>query len=126
MTTLDTLPLPDGLLWPDEYTAQTVTQTRRRTLDGGQVVFYAPLTAGRTITLESGPDTGWLTKTQVEALAALAQSPGAVYPLSIRGQSHRVLFRHDDPPAFEASPLIPFANPAPGDFYLGKIKLVTV
>lgn len=125
MTTLDTLTLPAGLLWPDEYTAQSVTQTRRRTLDGGQVVFYAPLTAGRTITLESGPDTGWLTRTQVEALAALAQSPGAVYTLTIRDQTYRVLFRHDDPPAFEATPVIPFTHPGPDDYYLGRIKLVT-
>jgi hypothetical protein len=116
----------DGLVWQDEYTAQSVSQTRSRTLNGGQVVFYSSLTGGREITLESASDTGWLTKTQIEALKGMADSPGEIMSLTIRGTSHQVMFRHDAPPAFEAVPLFPFANPTANDYYLAKIKLVTV
>jgi hypothetical protein len=36
------------------------------------------------------------------------------------------MFRHQDEPAFDAEPLIPLADPQPGDFYIATIKLMTV
>jgi hypothetical protein len=54
-----------------------------------------------------------------------AQS-GGMYPLTLRGQSSLVMFRHHEAPAFEATPLISRPNPAPGDFYLGTLKLMTL
>lgn len=75
MIILDGISLPVDLLWSDEWAASTVAQTVRRTLDGGLVVFYGELRAGLPITLESQPDAGWLTRTQVEAIALRAASP---------------------------------------------------
>lgn len=126
MIRLDTLVLPDGLVWQDEFAAQPVAQNVRRTLDGGMVVFYGELRAGQPITLASEPDAGWLTRAQVEALALLAASPGGVYPLTLRNRTFQVMFRHQEPPALEARPLVPRANPQPGDFHLATIKLMTV
>ncbi|MDP2794724.1 MAG: hypothetical protein Q8O25_11725 [Sulfurisoma sp.] len=126
MIQLDTLPLPAALIWADEYASQAVAQTARRTLDGGQVVFYGGVTGGRQITLQAGEDTGWLTKTQADAVALRAASPGGVYTLILRGQTFQVMFRHHEPPAFEATPLWPLANPQPGDFYLATLKLMTL
>jgi len=126
MITLNGILLSAELQWTDEWTAQGVAQTVRRALDGSPVIFYAGLAMGRAITLESAADAGWLTRTQVEALAVLAESPGAIYPLLLRGQSHAVMFRHQEAPAFEARPLVPLANPQAGDFYLVTLKLMTV
>lgn len=126
MITLDGIALPAGLLWSDEFASGRVSQTVRRTLDGSVVVFYGELHAGLPITLESEPDAGWLTRTQVEALALRATSPGGIYTLNLRGQTWRVMFRHQDAPAFEAKPVVPLANPQPGDFYLVTLKLMTV
>ena len=126
MIVLDGIPLPVDLLWSNEWAASTVAQTVRRTLDGGLVVFYGELRAGLPITLESQPDAGWLTRTQVEAIALRAASPGGLYTLNLRGQTWQVMFRHHDAPAFEAKPLVPVANPQAGDFYLATIKLMTV
>ncbi len=126
MIQLDAIQLPDGLLWPDEYASQAVAQTVKRTLDGSPVVFYSGLSKGREITLESGQDTGWLTKTQVEAVKLLADSPGGVYTLTLRGIAYEVMFRHHDAPAFDAQPVIPFQNPEADDFYIVRIKLLTV
>lgn len=123
---LESVQLPKSMIWSDEHLSQSVAQSRKRTLGGKQVVLYAGVTAGISITLESGPDTAWLTKTQVEAIKALADAPGAIYALTLRGQNYQAMFRHDDPPAFEASPLFPLANPASGDYYIGRIKLVTI
>lgn len=126
MIILDGISLPVDLLWSDEWAASTVAQTVRRTLDGGLVVFYGELRAGLPITLESQPDAGWLTRTQVEAIALRAASPGGLYTLTLRGQTWQVMFRHHDAPAFEARPLVSVANPQAGDFYLATLKLMTV
>ena len=126
MLLLDGIALPEGLLWSDEFAVARVAQTVRRTLDGSVVVFYGEMRAGLPITLESEPDAGWLTRTQIEALALRASSPGGVYALVLRGKTWTVMFRHQDAPAFEARPLIPVANPHAGDFYLATLKLMTV
>lgn len=126
MIKLDTLILPDGLVWEDEFAAPPVAQNLRRTLDGGLVVFYGELRAGLPVTLASEPDAGWLTRAQVEALALLAASPGGVWPLILRDRTFQVMFRHQEPPAFEARPLVNLATPQPSDFYLATLKLMTV
>lgn len=126
MIILDGIALPAGLVWSDEYAASPVVQTMRRTLDGSIVVFYGALRMGLPITLESEPDAGWLTRFQVEALAIRAASPGAVYSLALRGETRRVMFRHQDAPAFEAKPVVAVAYPRSGDFYLATLKLMTV
>lgn len=126
MIVLDGLVLPADLLWSDEFTATAVAQSTQRALDGSLVVFYGELRAGLPITLESQPDAGWLTRTQVEAIALRAASPGGLYTLNLRGQTWQVMFRHHDAPAFEAKPLVPVASPQPGDFYLATLKLMTV
>ncbi|MDP2430973.1 MAG: hypothetical protein Q8O33_02980 [Pseudomonadota bacterium] len=126
MIRLDNVVLPDGLVWTDEFAAQAVAQTVRRTLDGSVVVFYGQNSGGLPITLESEPDAGWLTRTQVEALKLRADSPGGIFTLELRGQVFQVMFRHHEPPAFEAKPLVALAHPQPGDFYLATLKLMTV
>ena len=126
MIVLDGISLPTDLLWSDEWAASTVAQAVRRTLDGGLVVFYGQMAGGLPITLESQPDAGWLTRTQVEAIALRAASPGGLYTLTLRGQTWQVMFRHHDAPAFEARPLVSVANPQAGDFYLATLKLMTV
>lgn len=126
MISLDGIQLPDGLVWTDEFSALPVVQTVRHTLDGQAVVFHAQRRAGLPITLESEPDAGWLTRAQVEAVSARAASPGGVFVLVLRGQSFQVMFRHHEPPAFDARPLINRATPLPGDFYIATLKLMTV
>lgn len=126
MITLDGIALPAGLLWSDEFALSRVAQSVRRTLDGSVVVFYGELRSGWPITLESEPDAGWMTRSQVQAVALRAASPGGVYTLVLRGQTHSVMFRHQDAPGFEARALVSLANPQPGDFYLATLKLMTV
>ena len=126
MIILDGMQLPADLLWLDEWTAARVVQTVRRTLDGALVVFYGQVTGGLPITLESQADAGWLTGSQVGGPCPTGGQSGGLYTLTLRGQTWRVMFRHHEAPAFEARPLVPLANPQPGDFYLATIKLMTV
>lgn len=126
MIVLDGIQLPAGLLWSDEFSTAPVAQNVRRTLDGSLVVFFGAQHQGLPITLASQSDQGWLTRSQVASLKLRADSPGGVYLLQLRGQTHSVMFRHHEPPAFEATPLVPLANPGDGDFYLATLKLMTV
>ena len=120
------LSLPDGLKWEDEFSSAKVVQTVKRTLAGSPVVFYGQRLAGIPITLSSSADEGWATRNVVQSLASMADVPGAVYTLSLRGVSYSVVFRHDMPPAFKADPVINVSDPQSGDYYMVKINLMTV
>ncbi len=122
---LATLALPDDLLWADEYGPAPVLQTARRRLDGGTRLYVRLLFGGRPVTLIAAED-AWLTRAQADALTALAAVPGADYPLSLRGQSFQVAFRHDEPPALELRPLIDYADADPDDPVIGTIKLIAL
>lgn len=126
MMALDGIALPAGLVWTDEFESRQVSQTITRTLDGSLVVFYGAQTRGQPITLTSEPDAGWLTRAQVEALALRAASPGGVFFLELRRQRWRVMFRHHEAPAFQATPLVNLAYPTSSNFYLATLKLMTV
>lgn len=123
MILLASLSLPAGLLWSDEFAWQPVAQSVERALDGSQIVFEGALSAGQPITLESG---AWVKRDAVLALQALASAPDAIYPLTLRGVSYQVRFRHHEAPAVSAVPLFPMASPAADDFYTVSIKLMTV
>lgn len=125
MIQLDTIALPDGLAWPDEFDTRDLAQTVRQRLDGGVVVYPRTLSGGRPITLAAPADQP-ITRAQAAALAALAAAPGAVYALSLRGMSFSVMFRHHDPPALDLTPLIDYADPVETDWLTGQIKLFTV
>ena len=126
MIIFDSLVLPAGLVWSDEFANASVSQSVRRTLDGGLVVFYGGLKRGMPITLESEQDSGWMRRDLVEALQVRASSPGGLYTLQLRGSVFQVMFRHHDVPAFDAKPLVSIATPEPGDYYLATLKLMTV
>lgn len=123
---LDSIQLPDNLQWTDEYDVASVLQSARRTLDGTLVTFSRRVVGGRPITLESTADMGWVPRATVDALRALAQVPGATYPLELRGQGFMVMFRHQDGAALSATPLLPYAQPNPGDYYLVTLRLITL
>lgn len=114
------------MIWGDRETSQVVAQKVKRTLAGGLVVFAQQLTAGEEITLAATDEQGWLTKDQVDQVMGLAVVPGAQYPLQVGAEFFTVMFRHEDPPAFEASPLIERLNPDAGDYYTASLKLITV
>ncbi len=127
MIKLATLSLPPSLVWADRHAWSPVGQSSKRTLDGSLITFHRPLKAGRPITLEGGQSWGWMSGAQVDAVAAMAASPGAIYSLQIAGETYQVAFRHDDAPAFEARPLRPQnPNPDSDTWYVARLKLTTV
>lgn len=118
--------LSQHMIWEDEDSYSGVASSFQRTLAGNIVVRDQTLNLGRPITLIAQQDQGWLTKTQVDAIRALANVAGAEYSLVIESQSFQVKFRHHEDPAFIADALIKRNNPSPNDYYTCTIKLMTV
>ena len=97
--------LNPSIVWEDRFAFQSVAQTTTRTLAGNLVTFAQGLSKGRPITLVANETRGWLTKSDVEAIQALADAVAATYSLQIDTEFFTVQFRHEDPPAFEAREL---------------------
>jgi len=95
--TLNGITLNNNLFWEDRWSFQTADKTVTRTLGGNVVTFNASLIKGRPITLVATEDQGWLTLTQVEQMAALADVAGAIYSLVIPRLGTQLL----DQPTFD-------------------------
>jgi len=118
--------LSDHMVWEDEFIYASVAQSALRTLGGNIKIYSQQLNKGLPITLVAATDQGWLTKAQVQSIQALANAAGATYGLTIGSDSFSVVFRHSDPPAFEASALDQIGAQAPAGYYTATIKLLTV
>jgi hypothetical protein len=118
--------LNPGMSWQERYSAQSVAQSVRRTLGGVPVVFSGPLSKGEPITLVAAGRRGWLRKTVVAQVLVLAAEAGAVYTLHFNGTEQSVIFRHNEPPAAEFTPVTPRTQDLDADYFRGTIKLMTV
>jgi hypothetical protein len=125
--------LNNAMLWSDRFAFQEVAQTVARTLGGQVVTFVQGLSKGRPITLVANEQRGWLTKDQVDAIQVMAQTVGGVFTLQVESETFQVQFRHEEPPAFEALPLVPdlaissgtFPDPT-ATYFTATIKLMEV
>jgi hypothetical protein len=124
--TLGGVTIPSSIVWSDRISAPPVSQTVKRTLGGKAVVTYAPQIKAQPITLSSLEDQGCVTLDIAEQLYALSEVPGGIYTLTIGSETFQVMFRHDDPPAFSAAPIIARSVPLAGDLFQVTVKLITV
>jgi hypothetical protein len=125
---LDTITLPDSLHWEEEFSYSKVAQSATRTLDGSMVLFSAELIAGVPITLSGGDDRAWIKRTDVVAIKALADVPGAIYSLTIGLKTFDVVFRNHEKPAFQADPVFKKAVSiqTDDDYFIPTIRLMTI
>ena len=124
--TLNGTALSEALIWQDREAYAPVVQGVERTLGGRLVVDANSVSQGRPITLASARNQGWLDYATVKVLQGLAEVVGGMSTLVIGSDSYTVMFRHEEAPAFEATPLIKRLNPADDDWFLVTIKLMTV
>lgn len=117
--------LPDDLAWTDELRSQRIAQTRLRTRAGGLIIGERRLTGGRTITLSSD-ESRWITRADAAYLLTLAERPGEIHLLTMRGQTYQVMFDHSSGSAVDLVPMIDYEDPQPDDPVIGTIKLITV
>ena len=126
MTTLDTIGLP-GLVWLDEFGWTGVVSEVAPAINGTVIVQEAALSGGRPVTLQGDAETGWLQRSDLQALQATAAVPEATYGLSYNGNNYTVRWRHEDGQVIAATPIVGRENAAAGDYYHQvTLKLITV
>jgi hypothetical protein len=123
---LNGIELP-GLVISDDMSPFGVLATTAPTLAGGMVIWEQRQTAGRQINLVGGADFGWLARSVLKSLKAMAAIPGASYSLQTSVGNYTVRFRNEEPPAIAASPIVERPNPEDADWYNNvQIKLMEV
>lgn len=126
MISIQGVELNPNMIWVDRNSWVGVSQSVQRTLGGQLIVTARGLVGGQPVTLSSIEDQGWLTSEQVNAVQALADIPGGIFDLDINGMVRKVMFRHEESPAFVTTPLIPRLEPQPGDYFICTIKLMFI
>lgn len=121
-----TVILPPDLQWVDEHAWQPVTSSYARTLTGAAVIESQARIAGRPITLQSPSDEVWWTRDGFSSLKSWLDAPDQQLTLTILGNSYTVRFRHHEPPAAEAKPVIFYGDPVGADYIIPLLKFMTV
>lgn len=126
--TLDTLTLPDALLWQDEFSWPPACGSAKRTLMGRVKLHEAAISgeSGRPITL--GNAHAWITRANLLTLRDWSLVRGKRMLLTLHdGATRPVAFRHHEGPVIEAAPVVEYSDPEAGDRYqLLQLKLVVV
>ncbi|GAA4648725.1 hypothetical protein GCM10023116_09960 [Kistimonas scapharcae] len=124
--TLDDIELPDDLLWVNEYQWQPVAQETERTLTGALLVQEQAKLYGREIEL-LGEQSGWVTRTTVDALKTLEAEAGKVMTLTLPDtRIFQVIFDRSNGAAVEAQQVLPYAYPDNDYLYSLTVRLLTV
>ncbi|WP_422463726.1 hypothetical protein [Endozoicomonas sp. ALB115] len=124
---LDTITLPDDLLWINEFEWNPVEQTTERSLAGALLVQEGQLVHGRSIVLSGNGEAGWVSRLTVKSLFALSKAVSKTMTLRLPdNREFSVIFDRSNGAPIEAQQLMPFAYPDDSDQYLLTLRLLTV
>lgn len=117
---------PD-LYWADEFDWHPVQQNVERSLTGALVVDLAAIPNGRPISLRPVDNrSAWMTRETVEQLQAWAATPGQEMELTLRGVTRTVMWRHQNPPALAAEPVVHMRDLGDDGFYLVRLNFMEI
>ena len=123
--TLNALAIPGDMLWTDEFNWTAVERATEYSLTGALVVDVGERLAGRPITLEGADNGGWMSRTALLALYAMAVTPVLAIVLTLAdGRTFNVTFAEGDP--IEAEPVIDYSDPQGSTWYVVKIRLLEI
>ncbi|MET4694998.1 hypothetical protein [Endozoicomonas lisbonensis] len=125
--TLDTIELPDDLLWINEYSWSPVEQTTERSLSGAFLVQEQSVQHGRPIQLSGSEESGWVNRSTVEALLQLAITPNKIMNLTLAdNRQFSVIFDRSNNSPIEAQQILPYAYPDDSYQYSLTLRFLTV
>lgn len=96
--TLGVVQIPRGLVWSDEFSWNPIETVAERSITGDNIIDVGEKTGGRPITLQGSESAGWLTRSVLTAIYAMANALDAegdpvVYTLTLAdGRSFSVIF----------------------------------
>lgn len=128
LTTNQSLTLSHDMRWMDEHSWSPVSAAKEYTLTGALIIDNSVRQAGRPITLQPpSAEMAWITRANVEILRAWAAIPGLQLQLTLDdGRIFNVIFRHDDPPALEATPVTQMASYDENSWWVANLKMMEI
>ena len=124
---LDTITLPDDLLWINEFEWNPVEQTTERSLTGALLVQEGQLLHGRPIVLSGSGEAGWVSRLTVKNLFALSKAANKTMTLTLPdSRQFSVIFDRSNGSPVEAKQVLPFAYPGENDQYFITIRFLIV
>ncbi|MGQ3054771.1 MAG: hypothetical protein ACT6S0_23535 [Roseateles sp.] len=125
--TLGDLQLPRGMVWDDEFAWSEVQKSAEYSVTGALLVDAAVKQAGRPITLRGDSDAGWIHRSVLEALRALAASDAVgEHELTLAdGRTFNVQFAPVEKP-IEAEPVARPELPPDAYPYVATVRLIEV
>lgn len=120
-----TLTLPRHLLWLNEFDWRPVAMSAPRYSLTGALLLESQLRqAGRPI--ELGGESNWVLRSDLLTLASWAEQPDLQLSLVMRGEPARTVKFNHAAGAIEATPVVEFSDPAPGDYYRLVLRFLEV
>ena len=123
--TLATVALPADMIWVDEFNWSPVQRAQEYSIGGALIIDVAERLAGRPITLKGEADAGWMHRTALLALYALAADPAVASRTLTLGDGRIFTVAFDDDP-IEAEPVIDYNINDAADWYVVTLKLIEV
>lgn len=119
--------LDEDLYWSDEFDWSATEQAVDRGLTGAPILHLGTRQYGRPITLQPfDASSGWLTRADLAQLMSWANAPGQRMTLTLRGETHTVVFRHHEGGAVDARPLVFYSDADATDYVLVTLRFMTV
>jgi len=124
--TLGALRISRGMVWIDEFSWSAVEKSAEYSVTGALLIDAAVKQAGRHITLRGDADAGWIRRSVLDALRALAASdPVGEHLLTLAdGRTFTVQFAPGAP--IEASPVLRPELPPDTHPYVATLRLIEV
>ena len=123
--TLDTIQIPRGLIWVDEHDWTPVESATEYSITGALLVDAGTRLAGRPITLQADTDAGWMPRSTLLQLQALAAVAGAAYALTLAdGRTFTTMFAPGQP--ITARPVARPELPTATHPYVATVRLIEV
>lgn len=128
LTTNEGLTLSHDMRWTDEHSWSPVSSAKEYSLTGTLIIDNAVRQAGRPITLQPpSAEMAWITRAIVEKLRMWAAIPGLQLQLTLDDERvFNVVFRHDEPPALEATPVTQMASYDMDSWWVVNLKMMEI
>lgn len=123
--TLATVTLPADMIWVDEFNWSPVQRATEYSLAGALIVDIAERQAGRPITLQGAAGAGWMHRSALQALYALAADPAVASRSLTLADGRLFTVAFDDDP-IEAEPVVDYSVTGADDWYVVTLKLIEV
>lgn len=122
---LDTLTLPDDLIWIDEFDWSPIQQTQTYSITGALIIESGTKKAGREITLSGDNSSGLISRADLKRLEAKLTVTSPMVLTLNDSRTFNVIFNHAKKP-IEAKPWIDYSTPDDADLYTLKINFLAV